>query len=55
MSENHDLTEDKLNRKEEISFLITYLTKSLKEELEKEYEVIYFDACVKRSVKIDYN
>ncbi len=71
MSENHDLTEDKLNRKQEISFLINYLTKrfelktkdsfvlninahwgygktfflkSLKEELEKEHEVIYFDA-----------
>lgn len=71
MSENHDLNEDKLNRKEEISFLINYLTKrfelktknpfvlninapwgygktfflkSLKEELEKEHEVIYFDA-----------
>ena len=27
MSENHDLNEDKLNRKEEISFLINYLTK----------------------------
>lgn len=71
MSENHDLKEDKLNRKEEINFLINYLTKrfelktkdpfvlninapwgygktfflkSLKEELEKEHEVIYFDA-----------
>ena len=71
MSENHDLNEDKLNRKEEISFLINYLTKrfelktkdpfvlninapwgygktfflkSLKKELKKEYEVIYFDA-----------
>jgi hypothetical protein len=27
VSENHDLNEDKLNRKEEISFLINYLTK----------------------------
>lgn len=27
MSENHDLKEDKLNRKEEINFLINYLTK----------------------------
>jgi hypothetical protein len=71
VSENHDLKEDKLNRKEEINFLINYLTKrfelktkdpfvlninapwgygktfflkSLKEELEKEHEVIYFDA-----------
>lgn len=71
MSENHNLKEDKLNRKEEINFLINYLTKrfklktkdpfvlninapwgygktfflkSLKEELEKEHEVIYFDA-----------
>jgi len=30
VSENHDLTEDKLNRKQEISFLITYLTKRYK-------------------------
>lgn len=71
MSENHDLNEDKLNRKEEVNFLINYLTKrfevktkdpfvlninapwgygktfflkSLKKELEKEHEVIYFDA-----------
>ncbi len=71
MLEKHDLNEDKLNRKQEISFLINYLTKrfevktkepfvlninaqwgygktfflkSLKEELKKEHEVIYFDA-----------